>query len=107
MTGRTAASCMLCVAMPPLWPQTLAFFLKIKCRGQVLSGGVALRTQWLGMPYGDQALFVSREALEMVSALPCTPALKLENVGNCGYLPLAAVLSNTGPLHMEKKQPCF
>ncbi len=36
-------------------------------RGWLLTGGVALRTRWLGQPYGDQGIFVQRALLERVS----------------------------------------
>jgi rSAM/selenodomain-associated transferase 2 len=59
-----------------------------------------LRARWLGLPYGDQALFVRRAALDAVGGVPQVPILEdldlvraLKRRGRLALLPLDAVTS--------------
>ena len=37
---------------------------------------VALRVRWLGLPYGDQAIFVRRDVLERMGGVPSVPIME-------------------------------
>jgi rSAM/selenodomain-associated transferase 2 len=80
-----------------------AFRLRFDARSFALrwiERGARLRSAWLGMPYGDQALFVRREALAAVGGVPQVPILEdldlvraLKRRGRLALLPLDAVTS--------------
>jgi len=73
------------------WPTTLrtaladpavaggAFRLRFDDPGwafRVLEAFVALRVRWLGLPYGDQAIFVRRRILEDIGGIPPVPLME-------------------------------
>lgn len=80
-----------------------AFRLRFDARTRALrwiERGAALRARLLGLPYGDQALFVRRSALEAVGGVPQVPILEdldlvraLKRRGRLHLLPLDAVTS--------------
>ncbi|MCH2186149.1 TIGR04283 family arsenosugar biosynthesis glycosyltransferase [Myxococcota bacterium] len=43
---------------------------------RVLEAAVAFRVRWLGLPYGDQGLFVRRRTLEAIGGLPDVPIME-------------------------------
>ena len=43
---------------------------------RLIEWGARLRSGWLGMPYGDQALFVRRETLEASGGIPQAPIME-------------------------------
>ena len=43
---------------------------------RLLERGNAERVRWLGLPYGDQAIFVTRDLFEQVGGFPLTPFLE-------------------------------
>lgn len=45
-------------------------------RGFILSHGVAWRTSWLHLPYGDQAIFIERQTLEALGGFKEWPLLE-------------------------------
>ncbi len=62
--------------------------------------GARLRVALLGMPYGDQALFVRRETLEQIGGVPQAPIMEdldlvkaMKAQGGLALLPLDAVTS--------------
>jgi len=69
--------------------------------------GARLRSRWLGLPYGDQALFAWRSELEAIGGVPQTPVMedidlvaRLRRRGRLVRLPLAA---HTSPRrHIER-----
>jgi len=77
---------------------------------RLLEWGVRLRVALLGMPYGDQALFVRREVLEAMGGVPQVPIMEdldlvsaMKRSGRLARLPLAVVTSSrrhlsAGPL---------
>jgi len=62
--------------------------------------GARLRSEWLRLPYGDQALFVRRAALEAWGGVPQVPLMEdldlvreMKRRGGLALLPLAATTS--------------
>lgn len=62
--------------------------------------GARLRSRWLVLPYGDQALFARRSELEAIGGVPQTPVMedldlvaRLRRRGRLARLPLAAYTS--------------
>ncbi|TWT42578.1 TIGR04283 family arsenosugar biosynthesis glycosyltransferase [Botrimarina hoheduenensis] len=56
-----------------------AFRQRIDATGfgyRLLEQGNAFRAGWLGLPYGDQAIFLRREALEALGGVPPLPLLE-------------------------------
>lgn len=56
-----------------------AFQQKIDATGllfRLLERGNAQRVRWLGLPYGDQAIFVTRDLFEQVGGFPAEPFLE-------------------------------
>ncbi len=56
-----------------------AFRLRFAAPGlffRLLEASVAFRVRWLGLPYGDQGLFVRRRTLEAIGGLPDVPILE-------------------------------
>lgn len=80
-----------------------AFALRFDRRGpayHVLEWGARLRVAWLGLPYGDQALFARRGAIEAVGGIPPVPICEdldlvraLRRRGRLARLPLAVTSS--------------
>ena len=76
-----------------------AFRLGIEGKGiglRLVEKGVDLRSRWLGMPYGDQAIFLRREAFEQLGGYRPIPAMedfdlvrRLRRLGRIGMSPLA------------------
>lgn len=69
--------------------------------------GVNLRSRWLGLPYGDQALFVRREVFEELGGFKPMPfmedvdlVLRLKKLGSMG---LASGRALTSPRRWEEK----
>ncbi len=67
---------------------------------RLVEWGARLRVVLLGMPYGDQALFVRREVLERIGGVPQEPIMEdldlvraLQRRGRLALLPLAASTS--------------
>lgn len=95
---------------PALVHQTLAqpgvvagaFDLAIDGTGwgfQWIEWGVRLRSRWLQLPYGDQALFLTRQVFQTVGGFPDLPIMEdfvlvqqLQKLGNVAIAP-AAVLT--------------
>ncbi len=81
-----------------------AFQLRFAPRGPalaVIEWGARLRSRWLGLPYGDQGLFVRRDVLAAIGGLPAVPILEdldlvraMRRRGRLVLLPLAAVTSS-------------
>lgn len=67
-----------CCHNQPQWGcfRTMRTELQGTLRGSILSGGVMLRTTLLGMPYGDQGIFVHRSALEKLGGFQEWPLLE-------------------------------
>jgi len=68
---------------------------------RLVEGGARLRARWLGLPYGDQALFVRRATLEALGGIPQTPIMEdldlvqaMKRYGRLALLPLDAVTSS-------------
>jgi rSAM/selenodomain-associated transferase 2 len=62
--------------------------------------GARLRSEWLGLPYGDQALFVRRRVLEAIGGIPRVPLMEdldlvaaMKRAGRVVVLPLAVTTS--------------
>lgn len=80
-----------------------AFALRFVERGwreRWIEGWAALRVAWLGLPYGDQALFVRRSVLERMGGVPKVPIMEdldlvrgIKRAGRLARLPLAATTS--------------
>jgi rSAM/selenodomain-associated transferase 2 len=73
-----------------------AFQMQFEPRLPVIEWGARLRVRWLGLPYGDQALFARRTALEAVGGVAPVPILEdldlvraLRRQGRLALLPLA------------------
>ena len=90
-----------------------AFHLRFDARGwlfRTLERGAAWRSRWLGLPYGDQGLFVRRRTLEAIGGFRDVPVMEdldlvwaLRSQGRLVFLDLEAVTSarrylETGPL---------
>jgi rSAM/selenodomain-associated transferase 2 len=67
---------------------------------RVIEWGAGLRARWLGLPYGDQALFARRRALEAAGGIAPVPILEdldlvraLRRQGRLALLPLAVTSS--------------
>lgn len=80
-----------------------AFALRFEPRPlamRVIEWGAALRVRWLGLPYGDQALFARRTALEAAGGVPPVALLEdldlvraLQRQGRVVRVPLPVVTS--------------
>ncbi len=80
-----------------------AFTLAYDAKGfglRLVERGVALRSRWFSLPYGDQAIFVKRELFERVGGYPAIPLMeevglldRLRNEGKIVILPERAVAS--------------
>jgi len=62
--------------------------------------GARLRSEWLRLPYGDQALFVRRRVLEAIGGIPRVPVMEdldlvaaMKRAGRIVILPLAVTTS--------------
>lgn len=74
-----------------------AFRLRIASKRpwmRVIEWGANLRSRWLGLPYGDQALFARRDAFDAVGGFPVWPLMedvefirRLRRVGRVALLP--------------------
>ena len=67
---------------------------------RVIQAGVALRVKLFGLPYGDQAIFARRSALEEVGGVPDAPVMEdldlvraLKRRGRFAVLPLSVTTS--------------
>jgi rSAM/selenodomain-associated transferase 2 len=67
---------------------------------RLIEWGARLRGAWLGMPYGDQAMFVRREVLEQIGGVPQAPIMEdldlvraMKGRGRLALLPLDALTS--------------
>ena len=67
---------------------------------RLLEWGARLRAEWLGLPYGDQALFVRRSLLESIGGVPDAPVMEdldlvraIRAHGRLALLPLPATTS--------------
>jgi rSAM/selenodomain-associated transferase 2 len=67
---------------------------------RVIQAGVALRVKLFGLPYGDQAIFARRSALEEVGGVPDAPLMEdldlvraLKRCGRFAMLPLSVTTS--------------
>jgi rSAM/selenodomain-associated transferase 2 len=67
---------------------------------RIVEWGARLRAAWTGLPYGDQALFLRRSALEAMGGVPDVPIFEdldlvrgLRRSGRLALLPLPAVTS--------------
>lgn len=102
--------------LPPGWAPALraalrdrevvggAFRLRFAPRGPalaVIEWGARQRARWLGLPYGDQALFVRRDVLTAIGGIPRVPILEdldlvraMRRRGPLVLLPLDAVTSS-------------
>lgn len=63
--------------------------------------GARLRSRWLGLPYGDQALFAPRAVLDAIGGVPQSPWMedldlvaRLRRCGRLALVPLAARTSS-------------
>ena len=64
-------------AVPPLVGGSFAFRLDSPAwQARVLERGVALRVRWLGLPYGDQGLFVRREVFAAMGGFQPMPLME-------------------------------
>lgn len=101
--------------LPPGWAEAVraaladprvvggAFRLRFDGAGaalRVVEWGAWLRSRWLGLPYGDQALFARRAVLEAAGGVPQAPIMEdldlvraLRRRGRLALLPLAVVTS--------------
>jgi rSAM/selenodomain-associated transferase 2 len=101
--------------LPPGWAEAVraalaepgvvggAFRLRFDGPGAALrlvEWGARLRSRWLGLPYGDQALFARRSALEAAGGVPQAPIMEdldlvraLRRQGRLVLLPLAVTTS--------------
>lgn len=68
---------------------------------RLIEWGVRLRVALLGLPYGDQALFVRRAALESLGGIPQAPIMEdldlvhaMRRVGRVARIPLAVTTSS-------------
>ncbi len=69
--------------------------------------GARVRSQWWQLPYGDQALFARRSALEAVGGVPLAPVMEdvdlveaLRREGRIALLPLS--VSTSGRRYLER-----
>jgi len=67
---------------------------------RLLEWAVRLRSEWLGLPYGDQALFVRRSVLDRIGGVPEAPVMEdldlvraIRAEGRLAVLPLSATTS--------------
>jgi rSAM/selenodomain-associated transferase 2 len=77
-----------------------AFRLRFEPPLPVIEWGAGLRARWLGLPYGDQALFARRSALVAAGGIAPVPILEdldlvraLRRHGRLALLPLAVTTS--------------
>jgi rSAM/selenodomain-associated transferase 2 len=73
---------------------------------RAVAWGAGLRSKWWQLPYGDQALFARRSALEAVGGVPLAPVMEdvdlvqaLKRHGRIALLPLA--VSTSGRRYLE------
>jgi rSAM/selenodomain-associated transferase 2 len=81
-----------------------AFRLRFEPRNAALAvveWGAHLRARWLGLPYGDQALFVRRTILDAIGGVPPVPLFEdldlvcaMRRHGSLALLPLDALTSS-------------
>jgi rSAM/selenodomain-associated transferase 2 len=101
--------------LPPGWRQALgsaledpgvsggAFGLRFDERRlsiRLLEWGARLRAEWLGLPYGDQAIFVRRRLLDRIGGVPEAPVMEdldlvqaIRAQGTLALLPLCVTTS--------------
>jgi rSAM/selenodomain-associated transferase 2 len=89
-----------------------SFRLRVRGGGRalgVVAFGSNLRARYLGMPYGDQALFVRRNALESVGGVPDFPFLEdvelVRRLARLGRLVQVDETVTTGSRHWEPLGP--
>jgi len=87
-----------------------AYRLKIaspKLSLKIISAGANLRTRLLGMPYGDQAIFVKREVFETVGGYDDIPVMEdvrfVEALRRMGEIVLLEDYAETSPRRWEKE----
>lgn len=87
-----------------------AYRLKIaspKLSLKIISAGANLRSRFLGMPYGDQAIFVKREAFENVGGYEDIPIMEdvrfVEALRRIGKVVLMEDYAHTSPRRWEKE----
>ena len=89
-----------------------AFRLRFDSRRRfyrVLERGVALRVRLLGLPYGDQALFVRRRCLEAAGGIPPVPIFEdldlARAIRRCGKLVQVPLCARTSTRRYERNGP--
>jgi rSAM/selenodomain-associated transferase 2 len=74
---------------------------------KIVSAGANLRSRFLGMPYGDQAIFVKREVFENVGGYEDIPIMEdvrfVETLRKIGKVVLMEDCAETSPRRWEKK----
>lgn len=87
-----------------------AYTLKIaspKLSLKIISALANLRSVWLGMPYGDQAIFVKRETFESVGGYEDIPIMEdvrlIEALREKGKIVLMEDYAKTSPRRWEKE----
>lgn len=49
----------------------------------LIAGGANLRSRWLGLPYGDQGLLISRDLYQQVGGVPALPLMEDVALARC------------------------
>lgn len=87
-----------------------AYRLKIaspKLSLKIISAVANFRSRWLGMPYGDQAIFVKREVFENVGGYEDIPIMEdvrlVESLRRIGEIVLMEDYAETSPRRWEKE----
>jgi len=74
---------------------------------RVLERGVAVRCRLLGLPYGDQGIFVRRRTYREVGGVPHLPLMEdlafVRRLGRCGRLAFPPVKALTSPRRWERQ----
>ena len=95
-------------------PQTAAgaFLLRIDARGtgyRCIEWGANLRSRLLGMPYGDQAIFVSNPVLRQAGGVPRQPILEdvvlIRRLKRFGSIRIASAAVTTSPRRWQRLGP--
>jgi len=86
-----------------------AYLLRVEGEGlwrQFLSAGANLRSRYLGMPFGDQAIFLSREVFQRIGGYEEVPILEdvrlIEEAARIGRIAILPVCAATSARRWEK-----
>ena len=76
---------------------------------RVLEGAVSLRTRWLKLPYGDQAIFSRRASYHAAGGMPPLPIMEdvafVRAMGRVGRLAFPKLEAETSVRRFERKGP--